>query len=96
MEGNVDSPKSLLSNNLVKLLTGVQAVPLVCVDVLEHPAIMGYTVHRSGSHCTPHVYVNGTFYGDYDMVMSKFKSGELQKLASSNVSKASPLPVGMF
>jgi glutaredoxin-related protein len=85
MEGTVDSPKSLLSNNLVKLLTGVQAVPLVSVDVLEHPAIMGYTVHRSGSHCTPHVYVNGTFYGDYDMVMNKFKSVDLLKIASRTI-----------
>jgi glutaredoxin-related protein len=94
MEGTVDSPKSLLSNNLVKLLTGAQTTPLVCVDVLEHPAIMGYTVHRSGSHCTPHVYVNGTFFGDYDMVMNKFKSGELKKLASKAGDQ--PLPVGMF
>jgi glutaredoxin-related protein len=94
MEGTVDSPKSLLSNNLVKLLTATQTVPLVCVDVLEHPAIMGYTVHRSGSHCTPHVYVNGTFFGDYDMVMSKYKSGELKKLASKADQQS--LPVGMF
>lgn len=92
----MDSPKSLLSNNLVKLLTGVQAFPLVSVDVLEHPAIMGYTVNRSGSHCTPHVYVNGSFYGDYDMVMRKFKAGELRQLANSGTAKDQPLPVGMF
>lgn len=96
MEGSVDSPKSLLSNNLTKLLTGVQAYPLVSVDVLEHPAIMGYTVHRSGSHCTPHVYVNGTFYGDYDMIMRKFKSGELRQLTNPAAPKEQPLPVGMF
>lgn len=96
MEGSVDSPKSILSNNLVKLLTGVQAFPLVSVDVLEHPAIMGYTVHRSGSHCTPHVYVNGSFYGDYDMVLRKFKSGDLKQLSNSATSKNQPLPVGMF
>lgn len=96
MEGAVDAPKSQLSNNLVKLLTGVQAFPLVSVDVLEHPAIMGYTVHRSGSHSTPHVYVNGTFYGDYDMVMNKFKSGELKKLSSPEAVKDQPLPIGKF
>lgn len=90
----MDAPKSLLSNNIVKLLTGVQAVPLVAVDILEHPAIMGYTVHRSGSHCTPHMYVNGTFYGDYDMVLSKFKSGELQKLGSP--ASKEPLPIAKF
>ena len=96
MEGTVDAPKSQLSNDLVKLLTGVQAVPLLSVDVLEHPAILGYTVHKSGSHCTPHVYVNGTFYGDYDMVLQKFKTGELAKLSRPSASKTSPLPVGMF
>jgi glutaredoxin-related protein len=95
MEGSADAPKSLLSNNLVKLLTGAQAVPLVSVDVLEHPALLGYTVHRSGSHCTPHVYVNGTFYGDYDMVMSKFKSGELSKLGGAPKSNE-PLPIAKF
>ena len=96
MEGSVDAPKSQLSNNLVKVLTGVQAFPLVSVDVLEHPDIMGYTVHRSGSHCTPHLYVNGTFYGDYDMIMQKFKSGELQKLSNPQSSKNQPVPVGRF
>lgn len=96
MEGTVDAPKSILSNNLVKILTGVQAFPLVCVDVLEHPTILGYTVHRSGSHCTPHIYVNGSFYGDYDMVMRKFKSGDLSSLSNQAVSKSQPLPVGMF
>ncbi len=96
MEGSVDAPKSQLSNNLVKLLTGVQAVPMVTVDVLEHPAILGYTINKSGSHVTPHVYVNGSFYGDYDMVMAKFKSGELARLSSPSASKSSPLPVGMF
>lgn len=96
MEGTMDAPKSLLSNNLVKILTGVQTFPLVSVDILEHPAILGYTVHRSGSHSTPHVYVNGSFYGDYDMVASKFKSGDLAKLSAGTVSKSEPLPVGMF
>ena len=96
MEGSVDAPKSQLSNNLAKILTGVQAYPLVSVDVLQHPSIMGYTVHRSGSHCTPHVYVNGTFYGDYDMILSKFKSGEMKKLSSADAQTARPRPVGMF
>ena len=96
MEGSVDAPKSQLSNNLVKVLTGVQAFPLVSVDVLEHPSIMGYTVHRSGSHCTPHVYVNGTFYGDYDMIMRKFKLGELQQLTNNAATKNQPVPVGRF
>jgi glutaredoxin-related protein len=96
MEGSVDAPRSQLSNNLVKILTGVQAFPLVSVDVLEHPAIMGYTVHRSGSHCTPHVYVNGTFFGDYDMILRKFKSGELQQLTSTTATKNQPVPVGRF
>jgi glutaredoxin-related protein len=40
--------------------------------------------------------VNGTFYGDYDMVMRKFKSGELKQLTNGAVAKDQPLPVGMF
>ncbi|EER16725.1 Cg6 protein, putative [Perkinsus marinus ATCC 50983] len=72
MDGTVDAPKGQLSLNVVKMLTEIvrqiQAVPLVTVDVTEHPAVTGYTVAKSGSEVTPHLYYNGNFYGDHDRV----------------------------
>lgn len=44
LEGTVDSPKSLLSLNVVKMLTQLQAVPLVAIDVTAHPAILGFAL----------------------------------------------------
>ncbi|CAE8624668.1 unnamed protein product, partial [Polarella glacialis] len=43
MEGTVDAPKSEPSMNAVKILTQAQVVPLTAIDVLAHPAILGYT-----------------------------------------------------
>merc|ERR1719440_2399978 len=43
MEGTPDAPKSELSMNVIKMLTQVQASTFLSVDVLTHPAILGYT-----------------------------------------------------
>ncbi|EER11198.1 monothiol glutaredoxin-4, putative [Perkinsus marinus ATCC 50983] len=99
MEGTVDAPEGQLSLNVVKMLTEVQAVPLVTVDVTEHPAITGYTVAKSGSEVTPHLYYNGNFYGDHDRLLSKYKNGELRKIGSNKKSEgafAGELPIGMY
>ena len=44
LEGSVDNPKSLLSMNVVKMLTQLQSVPLVAIDVTAHPAILGFAL----------------------------------------------------
>merc|ERR1739848_547041 len=79
MEGSPEGPKSEASHNTVKMLTQVQAGPLMSVDVLSHPAVLGYTVSKSGRNRGPHLYVNGSFYADHDGLLAKFKSGELAK-----------------
>merc|ERR1719197_406408 len=56
MEGTPDAPKSEPSLNVVKILTQAQVVPLVAVDMLAHPAIMGYSVSKSGKRRGPHLY----------------------------------------
>merc|ERR1712232_1291801 len=71
MDGTPDAPKSALSLNVVKMLTEAQAVPLTSIDVMQHSAILGYTVSKSRSTRTPHLYVNGAFYGDHDALLSK-------------------------
>lgn len=44
MEGTVDAPKSKLSMNVVKMLTQLQGVPMVAIDVTAHPAILGFAL----------------------------------------------------
>merc|ERR1712100_531751 len=66
MEGSPDAPKSELAMNVVKMLTQTQVVPVLAVDALAHPAVLGYTVSKSQKHRLPHLYVNGTFFADHD------------------------------
>ncbi len=47
LEGSVDKPKSEVSLNTVKILTQAQAVPITSVDVLAHPAILGWFVTKT-------------------------------------------------
>ncbi|KAL8455196.1 hypothetical protein Emag_001033 [Eimeria magna] len=44
LEGTVDNPKSRLSMNVVKMLTQLQSLPLVAIDVTAHPAILGFAL----------------------------------------------------
>lgn len=44
LEGTVDNPKSFLSMNVVKMLTQLQSLPLVSIDVTAHPAILGFAL----------------------------------------------------
>merc|ERR1719265_2706923 len=82
MEGTPDAPKSELGPHVVKMLTQVQAVPLLAVDVLSHPAVLGYTVSKSQRSRTPHLYINGQFFADHDGLLSKYVSGELKSIGS--------------
>merc|ERR1719440_505931 len=88
MEGTPDAPKSELSINVVKMLTQAQVVPLVSVDVLAHPAILGYTVSKSARNRAPHLYVNGSFYADYDGLMAQHTSGQLAKSLGTESTKS--------
>merc|ERR1711874_192180 len=84
MEGTPDAPKSQLGLNVVKMLTEVQAVPVLAVDVLQHPALLGYTVSKTSRKRTPHLYVGGSFYGDHDGILAKYNSGELKSIGKGD------------
>eukprot|EP00931_Biecheleriopsis_adriatica_P030464 TRINITY_DN17964_c0_g1_i2.p1 TRINITY_DN17964_c0_g1~~TRINITY_DN17964_c0_g1_i2.p1 ORF type:complete len:183 (-),score=40.93 TRINITY_DN17964_c0_g1_i2:80-628(-) len=88
MEGTPDAPKSEPSLNVVKMLTESQVVPLMAVDVLAHPAILGYTVSKSSKRRAPHLYVNGSFYADYDGLMAQHSSGQLAKSLGTEATKS--------
>jgi len=92
MDGTPESPKSLLSLNIVKMLTEAQVVPLVSIDVSAHPAILGYTVSKSQNMRAPHLYVNGSYYGDHDSLLQKYASGELKRALGDS----STLSTGVF
>merc|ERR1719265_1573601 len=82
MEGTPDAPKSELSMNVVKMLTQVQATEFLSIDVLTHPAVLGYTISKSQRTRAPHLYKDGKFFADHDGLLSKFKAGELQSLGT--------------
>merc|ERR1712129_479387 len=77
MEGTPDAPKSEASLNTVRILTQVQAVNFLSVDVLAHPALLGYTVSKCQRNRGPHLYVNGSFFADHDGLLSKYQTGKL-------------------
>merc|ERR1712127_3753 len=79
MEGTPDAPKSEASLNTVRMLTQIQAVPFMAIDVLAHPALLGYTVTKCQRNRGPHLYVDGSFYADHDGLLAKFNTGELAK-----------------
>mmetsp|Transcript_83607 Transcript_83607/g.259759 ORF Transcript_83607/g.259759 Transcript_83607/m.259759 type:complete len:182 (+) Transcript_83607:137-682(+) len=89
MEGTPDAPKSETSLNVVKMLTQAQVVPFLAVDTLAHPAILGYTVSKSARRRGPHLYVDGSFYADYDGLLTKYGSGELAKSFGTEGTKSS-------
>merc|ERR1711865_901536 len=75
MEGTPDAPKSARSYNVIKMLTNAQHVKFTAVDTTAHPAILGYTVSRSGRESGgPQLYMKGNFVGDHDAILRKFGS----------------------
>merc|ERR1712085_20224 len=88
MEGTPDAPKSEASLNTIRMLTQVQAANFLAVDVLAHPAILGYTVSKSSRDRGPHLYVDGSFYADHDGLLSKYNNGELAKALGTETTKS--------
>merc|ERR1740138_709346 len=89
MEGTPDAPMSEPSLNAIKMLTQAQVVPMLTVDVLRHPAILGYTVSKSGKGRAPHLYVDGSFYTDHDGLLAKHNAGELAKSLGTTATHSS-------
>eukprot|EP00389_Voromonas_pontica_P002423 GDKH01003597.1.p1 GENE.GDKH01003597.1~~GDKH01003597.1.p1 ORF type:complete len:172 (-),score=22.08 GDKH01003597.1:124-639(-) len=92
MEGTPDVPKSELSLNVVKMLTEAQAVPLCSVDVLAHPAILGYALSKSKGTHGPLLFKNGSLVGNHDDLLYKFRSNSLQ----AAIGTKSTLSTGTF
>merc|ERR1719210_908161 len=101
MEGTPDAPKSEASLNAVRMLTQVQAVGFLSVDVLAHPALLGYTVAKCQRSRGPHLYVNGSFYADHDGLLAQFNAGELAKAIGTEGTRstgtfAGELPIATY
>uniref|UniRef100_A0A7S2LQE4 Glutaredoxin domain-containing protein n=1 Tax=Zooxanthella nutricula TaxID=1333877 RepID=A0A7S2LQE4_9DINO len=101
MEGSPDAPKSEASLNAVKMLTQVQAVPLMAVDTLSHPALLGYAVTKTQRNRGPYLFVDGSFYADHDGLLAKFKTGELAKAIGTEATRSTgvfggELPVATY
>lgn len=92
LDGVVDAPRSQLSHNVVKMLTQVQAVPLISIDIGGHPAIEGYALEKSGNpergNC-PLLFKNGAAIGGHDELLRMFSSGQLQQSIGSEGTRSS-------
>merc|ERR1740138_682542 len=84
MEGTPDAPKSEPSLNVVKMLTQAQVVPFLSVDVLTHPAVLGYAMSKSQGRRGPHLFVNGSLFADYEALLTKHNTGELKKIGTES------------
>merc|ERR1712032_1740996 len=100
MEGSPDAPKSELGLNVVKMLTQAQIVPFLAIDVLQHPALLGYAVSKTDRERVPHVYCDGSFFADHDGLLDKHKSGELQAVGTATSKStgvfAGELPIASY
>ncbi|CEM34436.1 unnamed protein product [Vitrella brassicaformis CCMP3155] len=83
MEGTPDAPRSELSLNVVKMLTQVQAVPLMAIDVTQHPALLGYAITSSRRRRGPMLMKDGQWVGDHDDLLKLYTAGELQTKVGS-------------
>lgn len=101
VEGTVDNPKSLLSMNVIKMLTQLQSLPLVAIDVTAHPAILGFALtHGKKSRC-PFLFVDGVCLGSHDSLMQLYQSGALAKQVAGHLTPTSPyfsaeLPIALY
>eukprot|EP00922_Rhytidocystis_sp_ex-Travisia-forbesii_P059577 GHVS01088346.1.p1 GENE.GHVS01088346.1~~GHVS01088346.1.p1 ORF type:complete len:200 (+),score=31.62 GHVS01088346.1:150-749(+) len=101
MDGTPDIPKSVRSLNVLKILSGVQAVPLTSVDMFKHPAILGYATQKCHKMVGPFLFQNGHFYGNHDDLMNLYEAGELQRrIGTDNREKSSAfkglLPIALY
>ncbi|KAL8454299.1 hypothetical protein Emed_000408 [Eimeria media] len=101
LEGTVDNPKSRLSMNVVKMLTQLQSLPLVAIDVTTHPAILGFALtHGKKSRC-PFLFVDGVCLGSHDSLLQQYQSGALAKQIAGQLPPTSPyfageLPIALY
>ncbi|KAL8435440.1 hypothetical protein ACSSS7_002511 [Eimeria intestinalis] len=110
LEGTVDNPKSRLSMNVVKMLTQLQSLPLVAIDVTAHPAILGFAlthgkimkvvefVRLHGVHRKknrcPFLFVDGVCLGSHDSLLQQYQSGALAKQIAGQLPPTSPYFAG--
>lgn len=105
LDGTVDAPRSQFSHNVVKMLTQVQAIPLLTVDVGAHAAIEGYAIEKSGhpekARC-PLLFKDGAVLGGHDELLQLFTSNQLQgsigctSTRSTNKHYKGELPVALY
>ncbi|KAL8427665.1 hypothetical protein Efla_007084 [Eimeria flavescens] len=101
MEGTVDNPKSTLSMNVVKMLTQLQSLPLIAVDVTTHPAILGFALTHGKKDRCPLLFVDGVCLGSHDNLLQLYQNGALAKqiagkLPSTSSCFAGELPIALY
>ncbi|CDI85285.1 Chromosome III, complete sequence, related [Eimeria praecox] len=101
LEGTVDNPKSLLSMNIVKILTQLQSVPLTAIDVTTHPAILGFALNHGRKKRCPLLFLDGVCLGSHDSLVQLYQSGVLARQIAGQLPPTSPyfpgeLPIALY
>ncbi|KAL8276045.1 hypothetical protein Esti_000039 [Eimeria stiedai] len=101
LEGTVDNPKSRLSMNVVKMLTQLQSLPLVVIDVTAHPALLGFALTHGKRNRCPFLFVDGVCLGSHDSLLQQYQSGVLAKQIAGQLYPTSPyfageLPIALY
>ncbi|CDJ46907.1 hypothetical protein, conserved [Eimeria brunetti] len=101
LEGTVDNPKSLLSMNVVKMLTQLQSVPLTAIDVTAHPAILGFALTHGRKKRCPLLFFDGVCLGSHDALLQLYQSGVLARQIAGELPPTSPyfpgeLPIALY
>ncbi|CDJ27870.1 uncharacterized protein EMH_0035660 [Eimeria mitis] len=101
LEGTVDNPKSLLSMNVVKMLTQLQSIPLVAIDVTAHPAILGFALTHGRKKRCPMLFLDGVCLGSHDALLQLYQSGVLARQIAGELPPTSPyfpgeLPIALY
>ncbi len=83
MKGMPSSPKCGFSKAVIQMLDNYHITPPYC-DVLEDNDIRDGIKEFSNWPTIPQIYIKGEFIGGCDVLLSMFKSGELEELLKEN------------
>eukprot|EP00921_Rhytidocystis_pertsovi_P026348 GHVQ01042500.1.p1 GENE.GHVQ01042500.1~~GHVQ01042500.1.p1 ORF type:complete len:113 (+),score=19.07 GHVQ01042500.1:147-485(+) len=61
----------------------------VCVDMMKHPAILGFATQKSHKLVGPFLFKDGLYFGNYEYIFNYYHKQIL-------CSKDSPLPIALF
>jgi monothiol glutaredoxin len=90
-KGTKSQPRCGFTLETIQFFDGF-GVPFEVVDVLENPPKREALSEMTQWPTLPKVFINGTFYGDTDILGPMAESGELQEVLKAAFGEAMPEP----